>query len=152
MCNSDVAIRLAAPKDIKYLAALLRELFDLEGFASNEKKQIKGLEMLLASKKDFVLVVEIESEIIGMCTVQNLISTVEGSHVGLVEDVIIKKQHAGKGIGKKLFMEVEKQATKKGFSRLHLLAHKENTPALKFYEKLGWSKTEFAGLRKMLPT
>jgi len=145
----NVEIRLAVLEDIKYLTGLLKDLFEIEGFAANEKKQIKALKILLASKKDFVLVAQIKSEIIGMCTVQSFISTVEGGQVGLVEDVIVKKQYVGKGIGKKMLIEVEKQAKQKGFYRLHLLAHEKNTTALKFYEKLGWSKTEFIGLRKM---
>ena len=40
-----------------------------------------------------------------MCTVQTLISTAEGGPVGLVEDVIVRADYRGHGIGARLLTE-----------------------------------------------
>lgn len=45
--------------------------------------------------------------IVGMATIQTLISTAEGGRVGLVEDVVVDESFRGKGIGKLLLAGIE---------------------------------------------
>ncbi|RLA03314.1 MAG: GNAT family N-acetyltransferase [Gammaproteobacteria bacterium] len=146
----DITIRHAKPTDIKSLVGLLKELFEIEGFVSDENKQSKGLALLLESKKNCVVLAEYHSEVIGMCTIQTLISTAEGSNVGLIEDVIVKNEYAGKGVGRKLILEIERWAHSQGLTRLQLLAVHDNQPALNFYAKMDWVETSMIGLRKVI--
>jgi ribosomal protein S18 acetylase RimI-like enzyme len=149
MNNQEVSIRPATLDDIDSLLPLLKELFSIEeDFVFNETKQRKGLVKLLSSEKGRVMVATINNEVVGMCSIQTLISTAEGGIVGLIEDMVIKKKYSGRGIGKTLLASIEKWGKLQGMTRLQLLADKNNVPALKFYEKCGWQKTQLICLRK----
>jgi len=56
-----------------------------------------------------------------MCSVQTLISTAEGGKVGLHEDLIVRKDFRGKGIGAKLLAEVFRWCETYEILRLQLL-------------------------------
>ena len=92
-------VRLAAPGDVPALAALLRQLFALEAdFAPDAARQAAGLRLLLQAEAAAVLVAEVEGAgVVGMVTVQALISTAEGAPVGLVEDVVVDEMYRGRG-------------------------------------------------------
>jgi ribosomal protein S18 acetylase RimI-like enzyme len=144
-------LRTAKPSDIPQLVALLKELFTIEAdFDFDQEKQASGLNLLLKSEKDCILVAELLSEnrVLGMCTVQTLISTAEGGPVGLLEDLIVAADFRHQGIGAILLAEAVNWAECKGLKRLQLLADKSNLPALNFYQKQGWQSTQLVCLRK----
>ena len=144
-------IRQATIADIGYLVPLLKELFEIEeDFIFDENKQRQGLELLLTSEKDCIMLAEQDSKIIGMCTVLTIISTAEGGHVGLIEDVVVQKAYACKGIGRKLLSAIELWSKEQGLTRLQLLADRNNQHALTFYEKMDWQQTQLIGLRKVI--
>ncbi len=146
----EVRIRAAKHSDIDMLVNLLRELFEIEeDFVFNDEKQRSGLNLMVNSGKDRIFVAEYRNEVIGMCSVQLLISTAEGGFVGLLEDMVVKKAHKGKGVGRKLIAKVEQWSVEQGLTRLQLLGDRNNAPALAFYEKCGWSETKLIGLRKL---
>lgn len=143
-------IRLAEPHDIDSLCDLLEELFGFEAdFVANRVKQAKGLELLLQSDNSAVFVVEENYKVIGMATVQLIISTAEGGVAMHVEDVVITKIYRGKGLATKLLKNIGDWGRSKGASRMQLLADVTNSGALKFYETLGWKKTQLIALRKI---
>ncbi len=149
----DVAIRPARPGDIPRMAELLEDLFTLEAdFAPDVEKQVHGLSALVAdpSGRSAVLVADRAGEIVGMVTVQTLISTAEGGRVGLVEDLIVHSGHRDRSVGTRLLDEVAEWARTKGLKRLQLLADRENLPALDFYVRRRWNATRLVCLRKML--
>ena len=146
-----ITIRTALPSDIAQLVELLQELFAIEtDFVFDPVKQTKGLNQLLNSDKDFILVAESSNvnKVVGMCTIQTLISTAEGGQVGLLEDLVVAAGFRHKGIGTKLLAEAVYWAERRGLKRLQLLADKNNLPALSFYTKQGWLSTELVCLRK----
>jgi ribosomal protein S18 acetylase RimI-like enzyme len=132
-----ITIRTANPSDITQLVELLQELFSIEtDFVFDKDKQTNGLNLLLKSDKDCILVAESanDNKVLGMCTIQTLISTAEGGQVGLLEDLIVAAVN---------WSEVQ------GLKRLQLLADKNNLPALGFYKNQGWLSTELVCLRKL---
>jgi GNAT superfamily N-acetyltransferase len=148
--NPQILIRNGLLKDVDDLVELLHELFSLEvDFEFNSKCQRKGFEFMLAENPDrMVWVAEIEGKVVGMCTAQVLISTAEGGEAALVEDVLVRTEYRGIGIGRKLMAALEKWAIKRGIHRLQLLADHENAPALEFYSKLGWWPTQLGCWRR----
>ena len=149
----DFSVRPARADGIPQMCGLLSELFSIESdFSPDMHKQVQGLNLLLgdSSVSSAVFVAEKEGEIIGMCSVQTLISTAEGGPVGLLEDVIVRKKHRGKGIGKRLLSEVVGWCAGKNISRLQLLRDVDNEPALKFYARNGWAGTNLACMRIMI--
>ncbi len=142
-------IRPAEPRDLDGLLRLLEALFAIEAdFAFDADKQRLGLGLLIASGKDCVLAAELAGGIVGMCSVQTVISTAEGGPVGWVEDVVVAPEYAGRGIGRKLLEQAEDWALRNGLTRLQLLADRHNAAALGFYGHVGWSRTELVALRK----
>jgi len=149
----DITIRHARPEDIPQMCDLLSDLFTIESdFKPDRSKQVRGLELLVNDLMggSFALVATIGDEVVGMCTVQTLISTAEGGHVGLVEDVIVRRDCREQGIGTELLYEAIAACKAKGLSRLHLLADKENKTAQDFYIDRRWSVTNLICLRKVL--
>ena len=146
-----ISIRAAVPSDIAQLVALLQELFTIEkDFVFDPVKQTNGLNLLLKSDKNCILVAESanDNKVLAMCSVQTLISTAEGGSVGLLEDLVVAAGFRHQGIGSKLLAEAVYWAECQGLKRLQLLADKNNLPALSFYTKQGWLSTELVCLRK----
>jgi ribosomal protein S18 acetylase RimI-like enzyme len=146
-----ITIRTAKHADIPQLVGLLKLLFTIEAdFDFDQDKQACGLALLLSSKKDCILVAELlgDNRMLGMCTVQTLISTAEGGTVGLLEDLIVAANFRNQGIGSKLVAEAVNWAECQGLKRLQLLVDKNNLPALSFYQKQSWQSTQLVCLRK----
>jgi len=148
----EVLIRPAKTADIPRMCGLLSELFAIESdFSPDSHKQATGLSLLLADRSGLsaVLVAEKGVEIVGMCSVQTVISTAEGGPVGLLEDLIVKEDCRGNGIGTRLLSEIFRWCDTENISRLQLLRDSDNELALKFYACNGLSSTRLVCMRKM---
>ncbi|MET0072492.1 MAG: GNAT family N-acetyltransferase [Candidatus Thiodiazotropha sp.] len=142
-------IRQATAADIDTLSALLDQLFSIEqDFAPDHMKQRVGLEALLAVPDAYVAVADDDGEVVGMATLQVLISTAEGGRCGLIEDLVVSESYRGRGIGRALMDHLIRWADNNGLTRLQLLADRDNQPALAFYKKQGWSTTRLIALKK----
>jgi N-acetylglutamate synthase-like GNAT family acetyltransferase len=146
----EVHIREAALEDIDGMIPLLKELFSIEAdFCFDEDLQRRGLKMMLESIENrCLLIASAGDRIIGMASIQSLISTAEGGRCGIVEDVVVTSKWRGKGIGRCLLEAIEAWAHTKGLKRIQLLADATNTPALEFYKNRGWMTTQLICLRK----
>lgn len=144
-------LRPAVPADIPSLLSLLRQLFTLEqDFSPDSDKQRRGLHMLMESSDAYVAVAEVAGEVVGMATIQIVISTAAGGFAGQIEDVVVSESHRGQGIGSALMDHLAAWAHDKELTRLQLLADRDNHPALSFYRKQGWSMTCLRALRMPL--
>jgi|SRR3990172_1284387 len=151
--DNDIIIRQALPSDIPRLCSLLEDLFILESdFTPDVEKQTHGISMLVTDPTgaSFVAVAVKGIEVVGMATVQTLVSTAEGGRVGLIEDVIVRKDLRGKGTGTRLLHAVVEWSRGMQLKRLQLLADLDNRPALDFYRNRRWNTTRLICLRKML--
>lgn len=150
----DITIRTARPGDIPRMCELLDELFSLESdFEPDIEKQVKGLSMLMTDPAGTSLVlvaVDNGGTVIGMATVQALVSTAEGGRVGLVEDVIVDSRCRCRGVGTMLLTRIIDWARENKFTRLQLLADRTNHVAVDFYYSRGWSATSLNCMRIML--
>ncbi len=149
----DITIRTACPGDIPRMCELLDELFSIESdFKPDIEKQVKGLGMLVTdpSGSSLVLVAVAQEQVIGMATVQALVSTAEGGRVGLVEDVVVDSRFRCRGVGTMLLARMIDWARGNKFTRLQLLADRTNHVAVAFYCSRGWSATSLNCMRMML--
>jgi GNAT superfamily N-acetyltransferase len=152
--GEQLRVRVATHDDVEAMTGLLQALFAIEtDFDFRPDKTRRGLEMLLARpEQGLALVVDDNGKVVGMGTLQLLVSTAEGGVVGLVEDIVIDESRRGRGLGRLLLQSLEQWAVARGASRLQLLADRHNRPALAFYAALGWSATELVALRRKLDT
>ena len=153
-------IREARPEDLDDLVELLGLLFSLESdFAPDAQKQREGLALMLGKGPRVVLVAVSPDEtradgsgrVLGMATAQLVVSTAEGGPALLVEDVVVRPETRGRGIGKALIARIEAWGRRLGATRLQLLADRDNTGSHGFYEACGFSPTNLVCLRRLIP-
>jgi ribosomal protein S18 acetylase RimI-like enzyme len=144
------SIRPATPSDLDTLVRLLGVLFSIEAdFRPDEVRQRRGLARMLEDpERRVVLVAERDGAVIGMVTAQLIISTAEGAPSALLEDLVVDAADRGRGVGRELVAAIEGWARARGATRLQLLADRDNSAALRFYERLGWRATQLVCLRR----
>lgn len=145
-------IDFAIAEDLPQLADLLAELFTLEGdFFPDRNKQLRGLRLILDTPSlGQLFVLRIGGKVAGMANSLITISTAEGGHVLLLEDVIVHSEHRGGGLGRRLVEHVLVWAREQGMTRVTLLVDQDNSAALGFYRKLGFEYSQMTVLRKKL--
>lgn len=137
--DDNIKIRKAQLHDLKSMAQLLEELFSIEDdFTVDFDLQYKALTILFHTKTATLLVAKINNKVIGMVTMQPIISTATGGYVGLIEDMIVTTSYRGRGVGRLLLTSLITESVKLGYTRLSLGADKRNQPALDFYKRFGF--------------
>jgi GNAT superfamily N-acetyltransferase len=84
----------------------------------------------------YVFVAEIEAQIVGIAVYYYRYSTWKGKTIHL-EDLIVKNNQRGSGIGFALYSEIMAQAKRDGVLRIDWNVLNWNQPAIDFYEKTG---------------
>lgn len=148
----NICIEPARADDLDAMADLLYELFTLESdFKPEREKQLRGLRLILDNPQiGQLFVVRVDGRVAGMANALITVSTAEGRRVVLLEDVIVNATYRGQQLGRRLVEHVFDWAAKAGMPRMTLLADKDNTPALSFYERLGFETSAMRVLRKPL--
>lgn len=136
-----VSIRQAVNDDLPKVLEIYRELTeDPEDKISLVEAEIKFKK--INSYPDYKLyVAEYENQIVGTFTLlimDNLAHRGEPS--AIVEDVAVKKELQGKGIGKEMMKFAMEVGRQKGCYKLVLSSHLRREQAHKFYESLGFTK------------
>lgn len=57
-----------------------------------------------------------------------------------LDDLYIRSEHRGKGIGEMMLQEIARRGKARGYERIDFVVLEWNTPAIGFYEKLGAEK------------
>ena len=73
-----------------------------------------------------------------VCVVCYAISTSMGAVVAKLDDVSVKADRRGGGIGTALLEQLKEQLRKESVTRIDVAVHLENPEARRFYEKLGF--------------
>ena len=143
--DSELTLRYADFDDIDAMAELLSGLFSLEAdFTADRTRQLRGLRLLLESDA-VIICADIGGEVVGMITMQYLVSTAMGSRSALVEDVVIRSDVRRQGVGSALMQAALDRAAADGCRRLQLVADEANLRAHSFYRKQGWKSTNLRG-------
>jgi len=130
-------IRKGTERDIPALMQLIQELADFEKApqeVANTGGQLKS-DFLEHKAFDF-LVAEVDGEVVGISLYYPRYSTWKGRCMYL-EDLCVKSNFRGQGIGKKLLQATADEAQKAGAIRLDWQVLDWNTSASDFYKKMG---------------
>jgi GNAT superfamily N-acetyltransferase len=134
-----LVIRKAEPRDIPQILQLIRELAEYE----------KAPEEAIATERDllrdgfgpapryFCLMAEWGGATAGFAFYFHNYSTWQGRWGLYLEDLFVRPQHRGRGIGKALLVELARIAVREGCGRFQWQVLDWNQPAIGFYEKLG---------------
>ena len=149
--KGEVYVRKACKNDIDKMLNLLKELFLMEGVDFDRESQYNGLLFLMENEhRAAAFVAELSKEIVGMCTIQTLISTAKASYTAYIEDLCVDSDYRSKGVGGKLLEYCEIWCINNNINKIHLLADGRNKKALNFYKKNGWETTDYTALTKAL--
>lgn len=125
---------------LQLLGALNKLLKQLDNTADPlTEKAIKYM-INSSSNRLFVARKMDNKEIIGMLTM--IIFRIPFTKMGLVEDVVVDKEHRGKGIGTKLITTAINQARKEGATCLDLTSRPSRVAANNLYQSLGFKKRD----------
>lgn len=130
----------ATPADIPQLCELLGVLFSLElEFLPDLKKQKKALSLLVKNPdRGRIFVVRNGAQLLGMVSVQILVSTACGGNVLLLEDLVVRPGFHRQGHGSALLEQVIEFARRGGYHRITLLTDSLNSGAQRFYTRHGF--------------
>jgi GNAT superfamily N-acetyltransferase len=131
-------IRKGTQNDMPSVLQLIQELADFEN--ESDAVEISVNDLLqdgFGEKPAFeVHVAELDGEIVGLALFYQRYSTWKGKAIHL-EDLIVRENYRGKGIGKALYTSVLKYAYDLGLKRVAWEVLDWNTPAIDFYESTG---------------
>ncbi|MFN2532144.1 MAG: GNAT family N-acetyltransferase [Pyrinomonadaceae bacterium] len=86
----------------------------------------------------FVWMAYDEKGVAGICVICYAISTSMGAVVAKLDDVSVKKDRRGHGVGTELLEYLKIQLRKESVTRIDVAVHHDNPEAKRFYEKLGF--------------
>jgi GNAT superfamily N-acetyltransferase len=90
------------------------------------------------SELGFVWMAFDEIGVAGVCVVCYAISTSMGAVVAKLDDVSVKLDRRGQGIGTALLEQLKEQLRKESVTRIDVAVHVDNPDARRFYEALGF--------------
>lgn len=137
--KENLLIRRAEKQDIPYILQMIRELAEYEKLLHEVVTTEKHLEDVIFGKEKFVevLIAEFNNEIAGQTIFFKNFSTFVGRPGLYIEDLYVKPQYRGLGIGKALLNEVIKMAKEHNFGRVEWVVLDWNKPAIDFYKNIG---------------
>ncbi len=75
---------------------------------------------------------------VGACVVCHAISTSRGTLVAKLDDVTIRRDWQGRGVGRAMLAALGDYLRARGFTRIDCGCHRDNPGAWRFYERLGF--------------
>ncbi len=133
--ETNYSFRKGNEKDVPVLLQLVKELADYEKLG---EQVVSDEETYLTSFQYFQsLLVETFDEAIGFAIYFYTFSTFTGRPTLYLEDVYIKEEHRGKGLGKKIFQHLAQTALQNNCADMEWMVLNWNVSSIKFYESIG---------------
>jgi GNAT superfamily N-acetyltransferase len=143
-------VRTATPEDVPAIHALICELADYERALDQVRATPGQLRSALFDPAPavFALVAELEDEVVGFALYFLSFSTWEGVHGIHLEDLYVRADRRGTGLGRALLGSLASIAVDRGYARVEWSVLDWNTPSIDFYRRLGaLAQDEWTGFR-----
>ena len=134
-----LSIRPATAADLPLIASLIRDLADYEKLAHEVRFDEAVLGERLFGERPYaeVLIGEVDGVAQGFALFFHNFSTFEGKPGVYLEDLYVRPEARGAGLGKALLKALAQIALERDCARLEWWVLDWNAPAIGFYEKLG---------------
>ncbi|MEI6640419.1 MAG: GNAT family N-acetyltransferase [Novosphingobium sp.] len=134
-----LSIRPATPDDLSLIASLIRALADYEKLADEVRfdEAVLGAKLFGARPYAEVIIGEIDGAPQGFALFFHNFSTFEGKPGIYLEDLFVRPEARGSGLGKALLARLAALAVERDCARLEWSVLDWNAPAIGFYKKLG---------------
>ncbi len=133
-------IREAVESDVPLIASLIRELADYERLLHEVRLTEEGLRAALFGERRYADVAIAEGpdgEPLGFALFFSSFSTFLGRPGIYLEDLFVRPEHRGAGVGRALLRYLARVAEARGCGRLEWAVLDWNEPAIGFYRRLG---------------
>lgn len=143
MAGFKFQIRKAQKEDAAAIVELVKELSVYERLSHKMRATVESFEKYGFGQNPFfhtLLADAIEKgkrQTLGFALYFFTFSTFEGKPTLYLEDLFVKPEYRGKGIGKRLLIELAGIALEKDCARMEWAVLDWNEPSIKFYESLG---------------
>ena len=134
-----LSIRPAVAADLPLIAQFIRDLAEYEKLAHEVRFDVAVLGDRLFGKRPYaeVLIGEIDGAAQGFALFFHNFSTFEGKPGIYLEDLFVRPEARGSGLGKALLKRLAALATERDCARLEWWVLDWNEPSIQFYKKLG---------------
>ena len=134
-----LSIRSAAPADLSLIAQFIRDLADYEKLAHEVRfdEATLGAKLFGARPYAEVVIGELDGEPQGFALFFHNFSTFEGKPGIYLEDLFVRPEARGSGLGKALLKRLAALAVERDCARLEWSVLDWNEPAIRFYKSLG---------------
>ena len=134
-----LSIRSATPADISLIGQFIRDLAEYEKLAHEVRFDEAVMAQKLFGPRPFaeVLIGEIDGTPQGFALFFHSFSTFEGRPGIYLEDLFVRPDARGSGLGKALLGKLAALAVERDCARLEWSVLDWNTPAIDFYKALG---------------
>ncbi|MFH1832608.1 MAG: GNAT family N-acetyltransferase [Candidatus Levyibacteriota bacterium] len=130
-----IIIRTAKDTDYQQIVKLYN---DFVGEDRYSKKDNDSFHKVLRSRSNFIFVAQDKNNLVGFATFSIRNVTRYKRPIAELDEMYVDTNYRGKGIGKRLMSEVEKQAKKLNCYRLYIESQYKHTLGHKLYESLGY--------------
>jgi GNAT superfamily N-acetyltransferase len=136
---ANVVLRAATVDDAALLLSLIRALAEYEKLAHECVATEASLREHLFGPRPYAeaLIAEADGQPAGFALFFHNYSTFVGKPGIYLEDLFVKPEYRGLGIGKRLLVEVARLGVERGCGRYEWTVLDWNEPAIRFYESLG---------------
>jgi ribosomal protein S18 acetylase RimI-like enzyme len=135
----DIAFKLADVADIDLLIEFIREFYELDHLAVDEQAMHSALQQILSNDSfGKVWLIQTDGNPAGYIVLTLGFSLEFHGRDAFIDEIYIRAQHRGRGIGRKAIEFVEGACRSLGVRALHLEVERENTNAQSVYRKVGF--------------
>lgn len=134
-----LAVRAAMPGDLPLIAELIRALAEYEKLAHEVRfdERVLGEKLFGARPYAEVLIGEVDAAPMGFALFFHNFSTFEGRPGIYLEDLFVRPEARGVGLGKALLAALARLAVERDCARLEWSVLDWNAPSIGFYKSLG---------------
>lgn len=137
--KNKISLRFADEKDIPVIYNLIKDLAKYEKLLEDVMATEEILRENLFGEKRYaeVIIAEFNEKPVGQALFFHNFSTFKGKPGIYLEDLYVKPEYRGKGIGKELLKKLIETAKERNCARVEWMVLDWNTSAIDFYKKLG---------------
>jgi GNAT superfamily N-acetyltransferase len=133
------AVREARESDVDQIHQLIRDLAEYERSPESVSSTPDQVRTALFGPQAaaYALVAEVGGEVVGFALYFLNFSTWTGVHGIYLEDLFVRPEQRGSGLGKALLVALAELAVDRGYARVEWSVLDWNEPSIEFYRRLG---------------
>ena len=138
----DIDFRLAQFIDIDPLMVLVQEFYQFEKIDFNESVLKAFMELLSDERFGLIWLICDRDRPVGYVALTFFFSMEYHGRCGLVDELYLREEYRGRGIGKQVFKMIEEYLLSQNVRSLSLVVDHWNSPAEALYTKLGFRREQ----------